>query len=334
MSFDEPATIRFPGGQAMLRRLWQSAMIRLATSARITEFMQSHRATSLLGKKYTGGTDATSAVQRAAELAQKEGICSSLYYLGEYIHDTDLIETNTRQKILVAKELASKRLDLHISFDPTQLGYSITPALARSNAEKVAAIIRRKQTNPNGVHCLMFDMEDASVIEQTIAMHDTLSDEGFPVALTMQAYLYRTMSDMVHQIKRGSRVRLVKGAFIAGSDISYTKRRDIKHNMRDIIVLMFSKAAKDSGFYPIIATHDEAIQTYALSQAHKNGWKPGSYEFEMLLGVRKSLAKKLAKKGERVRLYIPFGKNWWPYGIRRIGENPGNALLLARSLLD
>lgn len=318
----------------MLRRLWQSTMIKLAMSSRITHFMQTSRASSFLANKYTGGMDSAAGVQRAQDLLRQDGLRSSLFYLGEYIDDEDLVELNTRQKIKVSEDLADQNLDLHVSFDPTQLGYSIKPDIARANAEKIAKVIKNNMGDDEGVHCLMFDMEDASVIDRTIAMHDELRHEGYPVALTMQAYLLRTMADMERQIERGARVRLVKGAFVAGADISYTKRADIKCNMREIIALMFSQKAKEHGFYPIIATHDEAIQTFALAQARKNHWEPGSYEFEMLLGVRKTLALDLVEKKQRVRLYVPFGKDWWPYGVRRIGENPANALLLGRSLFS
>ncbi len=318
----------------MFRRLWQSAMIGLARSPSITSFMQTNRATSLLADKYTGGSDAARAVATASQLLQDENIHSSLFYLGEYIDDADLVAVNTAHKIEVAGELARAGLDLHISFDPTQLGYSIKPEIARKNALKAAEAIKKHMAGNDGVHCLMFDMEDASVIDATINMHNEFQDLGYPVALTMQAYLHRTYSDMEKQIERASKVRLVKGAFVAGSDISFTRRADIKDNMRKIISLMLSDKARQSGFYPIIATHDEAIQQFAISQARKNGWQQGEYEFEMLFGVRKNLAQKLAANGERIRLYLPFGKDWWPYGVRRIGENPANAVLLTRSLFS
>lgn len=299
----------------------------------MTDFMQSNRATSVLAGKFTGGRDATAGVHCAHTLLQGANIRSSLFYLGEYIDDASKVVLNTNRKIEVTRELSNAGLDLHVSFDPTQLGYSIAPETARDNAKRIAASINERMGNDDGVHCLMFDMEDASVIDATIDMHDAFREEGYPVALTLQAYLRRTRQDIERQIGRGGRVRLVKGAFAAGNDISYTKRAEIKRNMRDLIALMFSKTARESGFYPIVATHDEAIQEFALSQARSNGWEPGQYEFEMLLGVRRNLAVKLAGKDERTRLYVPFGEDWWPYGVRRIGENPGNALLLARSLI-
>ena len=95
---------------------------------------------------------------------------------------------------------------------------------------------------------------------------------------------------------------------------------------------MFSREARDTGFYPIIATHDDGLHRYAIERAAANDWHAGDYEFEMLLGVRGDVAEDLARRGERVRLYLPFGRDWWPYAVRRIGENPRNAWLLLRSL--
>lgn len=180
----------------------------------------------------------------------------------------------------------------------------------------------------------MFDMEDASVVDTTVALHNELKEKGLPVALTLQAYLRRTVNDMRAQVNAGSRVRLVKGAFAADSGIAYTRQNDIKANFRSLVEMMLSPEAKGKGFYPIFATHDDGAQQFAIDIARRNGWKPGQYEFEMLFGVRSGLARDLARRGERVRVYVPFGRDWWPYAVRRIGENPRNAVLLARSLIS
>ena len=180
---------------------------------------------------------------------------------------------------------------------------------------------------------MMLDMEDQSIIDWTIALHDVLLSAKMPVALTLQAYLRRTKSDLLTQIRRGTRVRLVKGAFAAGRAVAFTSTGYIKANSRRLIDLMFSRAARDAGFYPIIATHDERLQQYAIECAAREGWRAGEYEFEMLLGVRDGIAEGLSRRGERVRFYLPFGRDWWPYAMRRIGENPHNASILLRSLV-
>ncbi|HZD25556.1 MAG TPA: proline dehydrogenase family protein [Alphaproteobacteria bacterium] len=318
----------------MVRRAWQSAMIGLARSRRLKRFMQSSRATSFLACRYVAGKTAAEGVGRALELYRTSGIRGSLFYMGEYVDDLGLVEDTVEQKLQAAKALAEAGLDIHISVDPTQIGHQLDPSQVAGRAARIADAIRALAGETQGVHCLMLDMEDASLNDPTIALHDHLQDQGLPVALTLQAYLRRTWRDMERQVARGSRVRLVKGAFAAGADTAFTARAEIKANSRRLIDLMLSPQAREAGFYPIFATHDTQLHDYAVAAAGRAGWQAHEYEFEMLLGVRQDAALALARKGERVRLYLPFGQDWWPYAVRRIGENPANAWLLARSLLN
>lgn len=319
----------------MLRNTWQKALITLARSKRVKNFMQNSRATSFLRGKYVAGEDVAQGVERALILLQEHGIRSSLFYMGEYVDTLDLVEMNVDSKIRVAEALRDNALDIHVSVDPTQIGHHIDPTLVEDRAHQIAQTIKDAIGNKTvGVNCLMFDMEDASLNDPTIAIHNQLQDEGFPVALTLQAYLYRTEADLAAQIAQGSRVRLVKGAFAAGAELAFQSTNEIKDNSRKLIGMMLSQEARESGFYPIIATHDTCLHEFAIKQARRNGWEPGSYEFEMLLGVREDVAKRLSENGERVRLYVPFGRDWWPHAARRLGENPANAALLARSLAN
>lgn len=233
-----------------------------------------------------------------------------------------------------AQSLARADFDVHVSVDPTQIGQSLDPGLARENALRIAEEIRTAAGDRSGIRCLMFDMEDASVIDATIALHDGLKQQGFPVALTLQAYLRRTTADMQVQVAADNRVRLVKGAFAADSAIAYTHEADIKTTFRRLVEMMFSPDVRRSGFYPSVATHDDRIHDFTIDLARQNGWEPGQYEFEILLGVRPDVARDLVRRGERVRVYVPFGRDWWSYAVRRIGENPRNAVLPARALVS
>lgn len=307
-------------------------MITLARSAALKSAMQESRATSALAERYVAGPNVEAAVARAGELLSRDGIRSSLFYLGEYVNTRELVVENVAAKLAVASLLGEANLDVHVSVDPTQIGYGLDASEARRNAFRIADAIAQHAAARDGVHALMFDMEDQSVVDATIGLHNDVRASGLPAALTLQAYLRRTEGDLLAQIRQGGRVRLVKGAFAAARAVAFTSRTDIKANSRRLIDLMFSSAARDAGFYPIIATHDEELQTYALARARQGGWRPVDYEFEMLFGVRGDVAKDLARQGERIRLYLPFGRDWWPYAMRRIGENPHNAWLLLRSL--
>ncbi|MEM9438854.1 MAG: proline dehydrogenase family protein [Pseudomonadota bacterium] len=293
--------------------------------------MQTSRSTSFLARKYVAGETALAGVERVQSLLEGSGIRSSLFYMGEYVDSCDLVADNVAGKIDISEKLIDGEFDVHVSVDPTQIGHQVDPTIVEGYAERIAQVIAAAPAARDRVNCLMFDMEDASLNEPTIAVHNALQDKGLPVALTLQAYLKRTMGDLHEQIARGSKIRLVKGAFAAGPDVAFTKWADIKHNSRVLIDEMLSPTARENGFYPIIATHDTALQDYAIRKAEAVGWTQSEYEFEMLLGVREDVAHSLARRGQRIRLYVPFGRDWWPYAVRRIGENPTNAILLARS---
>ncbi len=316
-----------------MRRAWQSTMIGLARSPRVKRWVQNTRATSTIATRYVAGETARSGVARAASLLASPGIRSSLFYLGEYVDTPGLVGENVEAKIEVAGLLGNTGMDVHISVDPTQVGQTLDPAMARRNVFSIAEAIARSSNNRPGVHALMLDMEDASVTDATIKLHDDVHAAKLPVALTLQAYRRRTQDDLRPQIRRGSKVRLVKGAFAAGPDLAFPRQSEIKENSRRLIDMMLSREARDAGFYPIIATHDDRLHAYTIERARGNGWQAGEYEFEMLLGVRGDVSHALAKSGERVRLYVPFGRDWWPHAVRRIGENPRNGWLLARSLV-
>ena len=318
----------------MLRRAWQGTMIAAARAPRLKRFMQGTRATSFLAGKYVAGRDAAEAVASAQALMAQDGIRASLFFMGEYVDTPELVAENVAQKLAVTEVLGATGLDLHISVDPTQIGHQIDPGMVRERAEAIASAIVARCEGRAGINCMMIDMEDESVTGPTIALHDALGDMGFPMALTLQAYLKRTAADLDAQIRRGGKVRLVRGAFVGSDAVAYTGVAEIKANYRRLIDRMFSSEARAAGFYPIVATHDTDLHDYAIAKAEAGGWPKDAYEFEMLLGVREEVARALAARGERVRLYLPFGSDWWPYAIRRIGEYPGNARLLVKSFFS
>lgn len=317
----------------MTARLWQSTMIGLARSRRVTRFMQTSRATASVRRRYIEVGDAAAAAARAQSLLADQGLRASLFFLGEYVDDPALVDANVAAKHAAARALGAAGLDVHVSVDLTQVGHVLDPDLARRHLEDIAEAVAAAAGARPGVHALMLDMEDRAVVDVTIALHDAMRQQGLPIALTLQANLERTADDLAAQVHAGARVRLVKGAFPEPRAGTFKGRAAIKASHRRLIERMFAADARDAGFYPIIATHDEALIAHAQACAHRMGWTPGTYEFEMLLGVREALAQRLAHEGERVRLYLPFGQDWWPYTARRIGETPANALLLARSLV-
>jgi proline dehydrogenase len=315
----------------MLRRVWQRSMIALALNKQLGQAIQGSRLGHALARRYTAGEDVAAAIRRASDLFAQCGVRASLFYLGEYVSDPAKIALNVTRIDEAIDALATTDIDRHVSVDPTQIGAMTSAELARGHAESLTdalSVVAREKTT------LMIDMEDGSFTDSTIALHDTLRAAGKPVALTLQANLRRTEADLLRQIAQGAHVRLVKGAFVSTREKSFVRRDEINMNSRRLIDLMFSQSARERGFYPSIATHDVALQRHAIERAKMAGWQASEWEIEMLLGVRDDLAAALAAEGFCIRLYMPFGVDWWPYAIRRIGENPGNAWLLARSLVS
>ena len=318
----------------MFRGLWQTTMIQLARSNKWKKFMQTHKMASTLEHQYVGGDTPSTALRTADFLLNRKKIRSSLFYLGEYVNTEEKVTENLTAKLAIANLLSQADLELHISVDPTQVGAMLDWQQGADNIESIARLVASLPKSVDGVHCVMLDMEDFSINEKTIALHDELHQKGLPVALTLQAYLHKTYEDMKKKIHQGAKVRLVKGAFAAESELAIQGQGEIKANYRKLIDLMLAKEAKLTGFYPIFATHDHTLHEYAIERARANGWLPGSYEFEMLYGARNNVAEHLVFQGERIRLYLPFGEDWWPYAIRRIGENPRSAMLLLRNFFN
>ena len=310
--------------------LWQKAMIGLARNGTLKRFIQEAPFTGQMARQFVGGSDAGAAIGTGEELKRRKISCS-FFYLGEYVEDSDLIERNVQHINSLIQQLADSDLELHVSVDPTQIGYSISEELGKSNAVRIAEVVPRNADQ--GRVFMMLDMEDVSFVQKTIDLHDMLRERGVPVAITLQAYLLRTQEDLKKMVARGSTVRLVKGAFVGERSYALVNKKDIDRNYARLAEMLLSRQARENGVYPIFGTHDDRIIHHIRGVARTNGWSPEGFEFEMLYGVRPSLQQEILKEGFSLRLYLPFGTDWWPYTIRRVGENPANLRFVLNSIL-
>jgi proline dehydrogenase len=309
--------------------LWQKTMIGLARSESVTRRMQDSRFMARFARRFVGGRDGAEGLERAGALREHD-LSASLFYLGEYVADPREIETTRRALAEVAQGLGRSGLDVHLSVDPTQLGAMISWETCRGN---ITALAREVAANAGaGRDVLMLDMEDSSVTQPTLDLYYFLRGEGLPAAVTVQAYLHRTPDDLARLVADGAMVRLVKGAFAEPGNKAVTGRRDRDEAYRRAIVTLLSPEARERGVYPVFGTHDHNMVAFAEHVAAANGWQRGQWEVEMLLGVRTAYQRELASRGVAVRLYLPFGRDWWPYSIRRVGENPKNLGFVFRSM--
>ena len=313
--------------------MWQKLMIYIARNEKIKNYFQSRRKLSQLARKFVGAKDETEAVKLAWKL-MVEKTFTSLFYLGEYVIDLQVVEKTMESLFKISEMLSKSDLDIHISVDPTQIGLQIDNSKCLYNLHKLAEKIKLDTTNKlkKWNKCfLMIDMEDSTVCEQTINYYNELINKELPVPLTLQSYLQRTGDDLRKIIYNGGIVRLVKGAFAEKSLVAITSKNEINEAYIAHSRMMLSDEAKLSGFYPIFATHDDKMIDRINQIAKKNKWRKNEYEFEMLYGVRVDYQKTLVNGGYKLRLYLPYGKDWWPYAIRRVGENPKNIKYLLRN---
>ena len=315
--------------------LWQKMMIGLARSEGMTRRMQGSARMDRFSRRYVGGRDAAGGLARAVEL-RADGVDASLFYLGEYVEDLAEIRATLAALGEAAAGLGRAGLDVHVSVDPTQVGAVRSWDDCRDNVLSLARVVAENtpaDRDPARRDVLMLDMEDSSVTEPTLELYRLLRAEGLPAAVTVQAYLHRTPADLDTLVRAGAMVRLVKGAFAEASAVAFTSRRERDDAYRRCLATLLSPRAREQGVRPVFGTHDDRMIDLAAHVAAANGWRPGEWEVEMLLGVRPDYQRELVGRGVRLRLYLPFGRDWWPYSIRRVGENPKNAFFVLRSLL-
>jgi proline dehydrogenase len=259
-----------------------------------------------------------------AEAINHQGMSATLDSLGESVST----EAEARQAAEVYHRLldaiAERRLNANISLKLTQLGLDFAPEIAESIAADVA------QHAQSVGSFLRIDMEGSAVTQTTLdivrRLHARPDVQG-AVGVVIQAYLYRSQSDIEQLIKDGIRVRLCKGAYLEPVSAAYPQKSDVDANFVRLSCMLL-----DSPIYHGLATHDEAMIEAAQSYARQHGIDPSRFEFQMLYGIRRDLQQRLVDEGYNVRIYIPFGGAWYPYFMRRLAERPANVLFLARNL--
>jgi proline dehydrogenase len=290
--------------------------------------MHGSRWASSLSRRFVVG-DALPAARRKIETLQADGLLASVYYLGEYVVSEPLVEENVRQILQLIEASDGWGASTFLSVDPTQVGYSISDELGAENALRIGRALAER----GSLRFLMIDMEDASYVERSIALYARLRSLSIPSAITLQTYLRRTVDDVQRLGRTGAAIRLCKGAFVASRDIAWTRRHEIDAAFLAVARRLLSPEMKAAGAYPILATHDDRMIEALVPELRANGWQPDQYEIEMLYGFGEERQRQLAREGHTVRVYVPYGEQWWPYTVRRIGEKPANARFVLRAIL-
>ncbi len=273
-----------------------------------------------LSSRFVAGMTVEEALAAAARV-NAEGIAVSLDSLGESVTDPDQARASAAIYHQLLDAIAAQGLNANVSVKLTQMGMEFDPALAESI---VAEMVEHADRTNSFVR---IDMEGSEYTEATVAMTERLA-AGWPgrVGTVLQAYLFRTTEDARRLLAQGIRIRLCKGAYKEPATIAFAEKSDVDANYVGLM-----KELATSGVFCGLATHDETIVNAMCTFVAETGLAKSAFEFQMLYGVRRDLQRRLAAQGYGVRVYIPFGTEWYPYFMRRLAERPANVLFLAKN---
>lgn len=304
--------------------LLRSALIALSQNRSMRRFSESSGIGTRLSSRFVAGMEIEDAL-RVAKAVNGEGMAVTLDSLGESV--TSEVEAHRAAEIYhqLIDSIAERELNANISVKLTQMGMELSPSVAETIAE---SLTRHASSKGNFVR---IDMEDSLLTQPTLdivrRLHARPALRG-SIGIVIQAYLYRSQADIEQLMADGIRVRLCKGAYKEPAEVAFPRKAQVDRNY-----ILLSRMLLDSPLYHGLATHDEAMIDAAISFAAQRGIDPGRFEFQMLYGVRRDLQRSLVRDGYNVRVYVPFGREWYPYFMRRLAERPANVLFLAKNLL-
>jgi proline dehydrogenase len=251
-----------------------------------------------------------------------EGILASLDHLGESVNSLEEAEQSRDAYLAALDQIATLGLKATVSIKLTQLGLDFSEPECRANVEQ---LVQRAKVIGTTVE---IDMESSEYVDRTLAMVSDLHTRVGSVRAVIQAYLYRSESDIEDLCRQSIPVRLCKGAYKEPSDVAFPNKPDVDLNYVRLMTKLF-----EQGTHPAIASHDERIVQQAVQYVKERNITPDRFEFQMLYGIRRDLQRRLVTDGYRLRLYVPYGDAWYPYFMRRLAERPANVVFLVRNLL-
>jgi proline dehydrogenase len=302
----------------------RSSFIALSTNAPLRHFSESSSTGRRMSSRFIAGMTLEEVVQ-AAETLQAHGIASTLDSLGENVRTPEEAERSAAIYHRLLDVIGEKKLQANVSVKLSQMGMELDPALAEGIVSKLTAHARTVDS------FVRVDMEGSPYTQATIdivrRLHAEPGNQG-RIGVVIQAYLFRSEADIQTLLADRIRIRLCKGAYQEPANLAYPDKADVDKNFVHLMQMLVR-----SGVYHGIATHDEAMIEATRRYVQEQQIDPAAFEFQMLYGIRRDLQKKLVAEGYRVRVYVPFGTEWYPYFMRRLAERPANVLFLAKSLL-
>ena len=274
-------------------------------------------------RRFIAGETVEEAIESVADLPGKN-LGLTLDYLGESVSTAVAAAAATTDYVGIINQIVASGIERNISLKLTQLGLDVDRATAVDNMRRIL-----EPADAAGFF-VRIDMENSPYTDATISILETLRQQGHTsIGTVIQTCLKRAEGDIRTLNALGVRVRLVKGAYREPRTVAYQQKSEVDAAFVDLMRLLM-----DEGTYPAIATHDPIMIETAKAYARSKGYANDRFEFQMLYGIRRDLQSALVAQGYRVRVYVPFGKQWYPYFMRRLGERPANVGFVVKGLLS
>jgi len=299
----------------------KGTLLYLAQNTTLRDFVTNNRATRAVSRRFVAGEALDSAIE-ATRALNLRSMHVSLDHLGENVSDAKEAASAAQDYITILDRIKQAGGDANISIKLTALGLDISQELCEQNT---CRILEYAQQFPIFVR---IDMEGSAYTERTVDITLRMHKQFEHVGTVIQSCLYRSKKDCEQLIAQGVRVRLVKGAYKEPKAVAFQQKSEVDHNFVRLMTALLLR-----GNYPAIATHDEAIINATCKFARDNGISKSAFEFQMLYGIRRDLQEKLVSQGYNVRIYVPYGSQWYPYLVRRLAERPANLLFVLSNAL-
>jgi proline dehydrogenase len=300
----------------------RSILIALSRNSSLRNFAENSTLGARMSARFVAG-GGVEEVLAAAAAVNSHGMATTLDSLGENVNSPQEAQHAAGVYHHLLDAIEHHQLDANVSVKLTQMGIDIDRQLA---FETVGALVKHAVAANSFVRIDMEGSEYTQATVDLVCQLHALEENRGRIGVVIQAYLYRSAGDIERLLAQGIRVRLCKGAYQEPPQLAFPEKADVDRNFIKLMQVLLP-----SGVYHGIATHDEKMIDATCRFAKERGIRPDQFEFQMLYGVRRDLQKSLVADGYRVRIYVPFGSEWYPYFMRRLAERPANLLFMARN---
>ena len=301
----------------------RSALIWLSGQEGLKDFATRFKFFKKLTTRFVAGETIDEVIPYIREI-NAENCTASFDHLNESVDNADEANKEVEEYLRILQQIQEKRVRSNVSIKLTQFGLELDPELAYKNARRV--VVDAKQRG----NFVRVDMEASNVTQVTIDIFKRLRSEFDlnDVGIVLQSYLRRTYDDAKELVKLPARIRICKGAYSEPPEVAFPDKKDVDDNYIKVMQLLLS-----SGVYHGIATHDPKMIDATIDFATREGIGKEKFEFQMLYGIRRDLQRQLARDGFNMRVYVPYGKHWYPYFMRRLAERPANIWFVMKNVL-